>query len=185
MELTKTGRNWIVGGLSFAALLAATYLWRQYYLLYHAGTKLKGAVIHNLGLSNVNFTVYIEIDNTGDLSVGVNDQKYDIYIGNIFVVSVTSKDLVHIKSNNKTLLPLRIDMTPQLLLVVGLQNIGNILSDRNKFVINVKGRLSLKAGVVSLKDFDISMTFTLQEIMDLAAQPNPTNAPLIENKPLL
>ena len=169
MAWSKSQKNWAWGTVIFGAIVGiGTYITRQYNFLYNASTKLAGATIQKLTLASVKFTAYIKLKNLGDLSVDVTEQKYDIYVGSTYVLSVTNKNKVHIKSNGSTIIPLTIEFIPKDLLVAGLQNLGSILNDTSKFVINIKGKLSFKAGILSMKDYELAMTFTLKEIIELA-----------------
>ena len=176
MAVTTTGKKWILG-LVFTGTVVGitTYIVRQFRFLYKAGTRLAGAKIHNLGISNIKFTIGIELENKGDISANVTDQKYDIYIGNVLISSISNKTKVHINSNSSSVIPLTIELSPQNILLAGLQNMSAILNDKSKFVFNIKGVLSFNAGLLTMKDYILNMSFSLQEIVDMA---NSTPAPV-------
>lgn len=169
--MTLTGiqkRNIAIGGILTLIVGIGIYVYRQYDHLVKAGKKLIGAKVHNLSLSGVNATVYVEIDNKGDLSVDVIGQDYNIYVNDKFVSNVKVKDDIRINSNGKSILPLTINFNPQTVLMAGLVNLTSILSDKSKIIISVKGSLSIKTGVLSVKNFGFNVDMTLAEIVEIA-----------------
>lgn len=173
MALTPQNKKTILGiAVALGITGIGAYLYTQYKKLYNAGVKLAGAKVYNLGINNVKFTILLAIENKGDLSVKITDQKYQISIGEIYVSTITNDKNVLVRSKGTTYLPLTIEFNPKNALISVLQNITSLFNDKSKFVFNINGKLSIEAGIVKLKDYEIKLSFNLQEIIDLSNKPS-------------
>lgn len=167
-------KKYLVPMLLGITAVITVYGARQIYLLYQAAFKIVGAKINKIGISGIDMILYAEIDNKGDISAQINDQHYEVFLNKTKVSTVDAKQEVHINSNGKTIIPIHVAFNPETILMAGADNILNLLTDKSKIKIEIKGNLSLKSGVISLKDYPVDITYTLQEIIDSSKQPAPT-----------
>lgn len=154
--------------LGTLAVVVTAYAARQLYLLYQASFKVVGAQIGTLSTKSIKIVLDVELDNAGDISATVSNQHYDIYLNNIQVSTIDSADIIHINSNGATIIPINIDLAPDKILKIGTQNLADLLTDRSKIVLDIIGYLSVKTGPVSLKNYPISVKYTLQQLIDMA-----------------
>jgi LEA14-like dessication related protein len=162
----------LAGGLLLTGLFSiGLYLKRQYDFLYNATYKISSAVIHNVSLSNIKFTIYIKLTNKGDLSAWIRSQSYDIFVNDVFVVNVKNLTDVHVNSNGDSVLPLTIEFDPSKLASTAVKNIASLLLDRSKIIFKIKGTLTVEMGAIKIKDVVFNMLYTLQEIIDISKTP--------------
>lgn len=168
MAITKTQRNWlIVAGLGLITTVVV-YITRQYNALINAGKKIVGAKVHSMTLTKVNVTVFVEIENKGDLSVDITGQDYNVYVNDTYVSNIKAKEEIHINSNGKSVLPLNIEFNPSQVLLTSLTNLTSIMSDKSKVMVSVRGGLSLKSGALNVKNYSFELNMSLAEIIKAA-----------------
>ena len=161
----------IIPILSTLALLVIAYGARKFYLLYNAVFKVARVIIKTISIKEINIVVFAEIYNKSDISAIVNGQHYDVFFNNELVSKIDAKELIHINSNGKTIIPISINFNPSAVLNTGINNLANILLDRTKINIEIKGQLSLKIGIVELKNYKVNVKYTLQELINISKQP--------------
>jgi LEA14-like dessication related protein len=149
----------------------ALYLASQFYIIYHASYKISRVVINNLSLTSASIVLYIEIVNNSNLLIIITDQKYDIIVNGTKVSSVDSKDPIILAKNDKAVMPLNINFSPTDIVKTGVQNLTAILTDKSKVNIEVKGSVSIKWKLINLKNINVDITYTLQELIDMSKQP--------------
>jgi LEA14-like dessication related protein len=163
-----------VGGLSLIFL--GTYLNKQYKMLMDgivkAFTKINGVVIKQLSLSNLQFTLMFKIVNKGDLSVDVTKQSYNLYINNIQVATLVNNNILRISSQSITNFPIDVNLVTKDLLKAGANNLQYILTDKSKIVFKIVGTLTIKAGIITLKNLPIQQTFSLADLVGGGTQQN-------------
>ncbi len=147
------------------------YFKRQLNYLADATSKIIGAKIHNVGIGNIRFTLYIKIQNKGDISALITDQNYEIFANDFFVSKIHSQTEIHLKSNGDTLIPLEVEFNPSNVFLNGVSNLSAIIQDKSKLKFLVKGKLSLQAGIVALKDYTFEISMTLAEITAMSNKP--------------
>jgi LEA14-like dessication related protein len=166
MKLTTT-HKWIIGGLLTAGIVGVTvYLKKQYNKIYNAVWTFAGAKIQTISLQKIKFTVFFRIKNEGDLSIIVSEQDYNVLVNDIFVSKVINKTDFIIASNATSKIPFDVDFKPIDAIKAGLGNLEQFLTDKSKIRITLKGKLTLKAGILKLRALPFEMTYTLKEIME-------------------
>lgn len=191
MQLT-TKHKWFIGGGLTLLALGTIYLVRQARLLYNAVYTVAGIVVKNISLNDINFTLLLKVENKGDLHVDIVEQSYDVYVNKMFVSHIEypsaqqlqecsallaadkttckNKYITPIASNSSSTIPLNIQFNPSDLLKTGFQNITSILGNQANVIINIKGKLTFKAGPITMKDFAIEETMTLADIVKNSMQ---------------
>lgn len=153
--------------LTFLSLggIVIMYGIRQLYLLYNIKFKVKNVDIKNVSLNSVNIILYVAIGNKSDISANITGQHYSILLNGVLISTLENKDMVHINSNGKTLIPINVNFSPSKI-------IGNInLLDIMKNTLSIKGFFSVKIGAIDLNNYPIDLTYTLQELVDISKQP--------------
>ena len=164
----------LVPALLTLIVAVATYGGWQLYLLYKATFKIIGTKIKNIAFNNIDIVLYTELDNKGDISAQVYEQHYDVFFNGKKVSDIDAKEIIHINSNGKSIIPIRIAFNPEKIVAEGLSNLIQILTDRSKITLQVRGYLSLKSGIVSMKKYPIDIKYTLQELIDISKEPKVT-----------
>lgn len=161
----------IIPILSGLAVLVLAYGARQFYLLYKATFKVIRTKIKTISASQISLVIFAEIDSKSDVSAVVNGQHYDVFLNNELVSRIDAIERIHINSNGKTVIPININFNPSAVIKTGIANLANLLLDRSKVVIEIKGYLSMKVGIVELKNYPVNIKYTLQELIDISKEP--------------
>lgn len=151
--------------------LVLAYGVRQFYLLYKATFKVIKTKIKTITSNQISIVVFGELESKSDVSAVVNGQHYDVFLNNELVSRIDAKDLIHINSNGKTIIPIDINFNPASVVKTGLNNLVNLLLDRTKVNIEIRGYLSMKVGIVELKNYKVNIKYTLQELIDISKEP--------------
>lgn len=166
----------LVPGLLITAAAVLVYGGRQLYLLYKAAVKIVNVKINSISTGNISLVLYAELINKGDISAVVKNQHYDVFLNNVIVSTIDSRNEIHVNSNGKTILPININFSPDKTLSIGLANLSNLLIDRAKVVLEIKGYLSLTSGPITLNNFLVNIKYTLQELIDMSKEQRETQA---------
>lgn len=161
----------IIPILSGLAILIIAYGSRQFYLLYNAKFGVKKTQIKGISAKEINILIDAEFKNKSDISAKVHNQHYEVFFNNVLVLTINIDKLIHINSNGKTIIQIPIIFNPSLVVKAGMGNILDLLFDRSKIIVEIKGYLSIKVGIIELKNYKVSMKQTLQELIDIAKKP--------------
>jgi len=159
----------LIGTLFYGAgLLIVIYGIQQLVTLYHSTYKVIRTKVNKLSLTAMDIILYLQITNNSDISAQIHNEFFEVFINDKKVSEIKSSDLVHINSNGNTVLPIPIKINADQLLKVAANNISNILNDKSKIRLEIKGYLSLTAGAISLKNYPVDVNYTLQDIIDMS-----------------
>lgn len=170
--MKASAKRWIAFGIVILALGGITwYVIRQVNLLYNYCYAISGAIIKKISLDVVKFTILLKIQNRSDITLNLGRQEYLIYINEIYVTKVTYTEPKKLVSKTSETFPINVEFNPKDLLKAGLQNIQNIIFDKSKLIIGIKGKINAKAGLVSVNDLTIEYNLSLAEMLE----PSPEN----------
>lgn len=161
----------IIPILSGLAILVFAYGARQFWLLYNATFKVVKTRIKTITAGKISLTLLTEINSKSDVSAVINGQHYEVFFNDKLVSRIDGTEKIHINSNGKTLIPIDIDFNPSAIIQTGIANITNLILDRTKVNIEIKGYLSLKVGIVEMKNYPVDIKYTLQELIDISKEP--------------
>jgi len=161
----KTTKGLIIGGLRLATSLVVIYFRKQLKLLSEACYYISGGVVHALGMDNVSITIFLKVTNESDLTIDLSNMMFKVYVNKMYVTKIVKPEKQKILSKADVIIKLDFQFNPQDLLRAGLANIAPILYDKEKLVIDIKGSLSARTGIVTLRDFPIEESITLKEIL--------------------
>lgn len=165
LNLTKA-EKWTIAGILTGWIVYGIYLYRHGKRLYDALYTVSGVVIQELSLDNVSLTLLLKLQNTGDLSVDITKQKYDIFVNNIKITRIENEDKVKIYSNACSVIPLKVKFSPRDLAKVGMDNLSFLIGDKSKINVQVKGWLSFSVGPMKISDFKLDESMTLAQIIE-------------------
>jgi LEA14-like dessication related protein len=155
----------IIGGIALVGLSLAAYFNKQMRLLREACYTLAGAIINEISLTNVSFTLVLNISNKSDIDFTVTNQSYNIYVNDMLVATIDKKEDVRVLARGRSTVNINVAFNPQDLLSRGMQNIANLVRNKNNMIIEIKGYLSLSAGAVSITDYQVDERLTLAELL--------------------
>ena len=155
----------IIGGIGLTLVAVAAYFEKQANLLKEACSTIAGAIIHQISFTNVSFTLMMNIANKSDIDFTVTNQKYNVYVNNMLVAKIDNPDTVKVNARGTSTVNINVKFNPQDLLKKGIQNITSLIKNKDNMIIEVKGYLSLKAGIISVTDYQVDERMTLKEIL--------------------
>jgi len=159
----------IFGGVALSLIMLSSYFNRQKKLLMDACYTVAGAIINEINFNVVNFTMILNISNKSDIDFSVTNQSYNVYVNGMLVAKIDKEDIIKVLARGRSTVNIAVSFNPQDLLKQGMQNIANLISNKNNMIIEIKGYLSLQAGAVSVKDYQVDERLTLGELL----APNP------------
>lgn len=154
----------IIGGLALVGIVVMAYLAKQVDLLKNACYTIAGAIIHEISFNKMSFTMLLNISNKSDIDFMVTNQKYNIYVNGMLVAVVQNPNDIKVRAKGMSTVNIDIDFNPQDLLKKGIENIASLIQNKNNIIIEVKGYLSLKAGVVNVKNYEVDERLSLKEL---------------------
>lgn len=132
------------------------------------GYNFKGIKMGKSTPFQINMLGFMEIDNVLDVGANVYNQSYDIIMNNRVVSVIQSHKEYFIPANQKTIIPLTISIdTGKLLRTAGLAA-RDILYNPSKVVIQIRGRISVRKGLIRVRNIDVDSTDTLKSYIDAA-----------------
>lgn len=155
----------IIGGLGLGLVAIMAYFNKQANLLKEACFIVAGAIIHKISFDRVSFTMLLNISNRSDIDFSVINQKYNVYVNKMLVATIENPEKVDVKARGKTTVNIDVKFNPQDLLKQGIQNITALIQNKDNMMIEIKGHLSLKAGMISVTDYQVDERLTLKEIL--------------------
>ena len=161
----------IIGGLLVAATSIAVYMKQQFNLIKDSCYTISGGIIHSLGLDSVKMTLFFKFVNDSDLTIKISDMKFNIFVNKMFVTKIERTEEQTLLSKADTIIRLDFEFNPQDLLRAGITNIANIIYDKEKLVIGIKGSFSAKTGIIKLKNFPFEEDITLKELLTPSTKP--------------
>lgn len=151
-----------------AGLLVIIYGVKELIILYKSAYKVVRTKINKISLTTIDIILYLQITNNSDISAQIKNEFFEVFINDKKVSEIKSADLIHINSNGNTVLPIPIKINSDQLIKVAANNISNILNDKSKIKLEIKGYLSLQVGAIDLKNYAIDINYTLQDLIDMS-----------------
>lgn len=147
-----------------AALLAViSYLVIQLNKISNAALSYAGMKIKSVSLNKIEIIAYFKLINTGSASITLRNQEYDVFINGKFVSHMKSPSSFTI-APGENILPLEVTIGLGDVLKAGISNISQILTDKDKINISLKGKRSMKIGPLAFNNVVIDETFNLGSI---------------------
>lgn len=159
-----------IGGLGFA--LYAFYK-RQITLAMSYCYKFSNISFINTSKDRFTIDLTLKIKNQSDIRLNLPNYMFEVYINNKFITTVASAVPTDLLANAVSLLTVRIDFNPSKVFNFSdvLSLIASALTDKSKFVIRLKGKISANISFIKIKDMPIDMQMTLADIL-APADPN-------------
>jgi len=173
----KTWAKISIGLLTVGVVSAGIYLGIQIRKIINSPFKLKSVKDVDISGGEIKFTLITEITNESSISAYVKDQYYEIFFNGkriskienkseIFVGAAHKYDKLGNLKPNDAKIPLKVEIDKQALTNALFTNLTNLVADKSKVKLSLKGYFTWTAGIVQAKQ-PFELAYTLQEIMDL------------------
>jgi LEA14-like dessication related protein len=156
-------------GLVITAIALVGYFAKQASMLRKSCYTLAGAIINNISFNNVKLTLLVNIKNKSDIPFTVYNQRYSVYVNGLLVSKIERDGDSVIDAQSKSVFQVNVEFNPQDLLRAGIINIEPLLYDKEKLMIDLRGNISLKSGLVRIRNYKVEEKMSLKELLT----PNP------------
>jgi len=157
--MSRTGK--IIIWFLVAVLIAViTYLVTQLMKISKAPLTYVSIKIKSMSFSKIDLTAYFKLINTGTATVTVSKQEYDVFM-NGKLVSHMKYSEPFIIAPGENILPMEVTIGLSDAIKAGWTNLHDIVTDKSKINISLKGKRSMKIGLISLNNVVIDETFNL------------------------
>jgi len=155
----KKGRL-IILLLVLLLLSVVTYLIVQLRKVNSAVWTYAGVKIKSLSFKKIELTAYFRVTNNGMATITLSNQEYDVYLNGKFLSHMKYSQPFTIMPGTNTM-PLEVVANLSDILKTGWANLSQILTDKSKLSVNLKGTYSLKIGFLSFNKQGLNQTFSL------------------------
>jgi hypothetical protein len=83
----------------------------------------------------------------------------------MLVAKIDKEEVIKVLARGRSTVNISVVFNPQDLLKQGMQNIANLILNKNSMIIEIKGYLSLQAGAISVRDYQVDERLTLGELL--------------------
>jgi len=150
---------------SLVAILVAvvSYLVIQLMKISKAPLTYAGMKIRSVSLAKIDLTVFFKLLNTGTASVTVSEQEYDVFINGKLVSHMKYSEPFVIRPG-ENIVPMEVTIRLSDAVRAGIANLSDIINDKSKINIALKGKRSMKVGFLSFNNVAINEIFNLGDI---------------------
>lgn len=161
-----TGGQVIIGIAIIGVLTtAAVYFIRQAKMLSDYCYKFAKVKINSVGLKKIDLTLWFKIKNKSDIDIKITKQQYTVYVNENAVSNITSNDLINIPPQQWAYFKIGVLFNPLQVLNIALQNVSELLTDKDSIKIRIAGKLSAGSEFLRLKNIPIDYSTTLGELL--------------------
>lgn len=156
----KAGKVKYIALAAIVGATGATAIWAygQYKKLLKNITGIKSFQIKSLSIKNIAFNVVATYTNTMDFDIKLTNQEYDIYLDNIYALTLKNPNELIIKANGTTEIPLDASFDPKELFQKLSVNPVKFLTDYKNIQVKIVMRLKVK-----LLFFNVTIPYTYED----------------------
>ncbi len=173
----KTSAKIAIGLISVGVVGVGTYLYIQVQKIINAPFALKSVKGLDLTGGDIKFTLITQITNESNLSAYVKDQYYEVFFNGKPISKIENKSEIFVGAAHKydkdgnllpndAKIPLKVEINKKALGDAIFANLTNLVADKSKVKLSLKGYFTWRAGIISTKQ-PFELAYTLQEIIDL------------------
>ena len=156
----------IIGGASLLGIvLVSAWVAKQAKALYDACFTVAGAIIHTISFDKMDMDLMVNIANKSDVSFTVINQDYQVYINKMLVAEITKNDNIKVVSKGNTTMKINVKFNPQDLLKKGIDNITNLINNKDRLVVEIRGTISIGKGLISFNNYRVDETLLMKELL--------------------
>ena len=157
--MTKQGKI-IVFSLVAILIAVITYILTQLGKISKATFKYVGVQINKFTLQKIEIRVFLSLVNEGSLSVTISNQQYDVFLNDKFISHIKNPVPFKIKPGTN-IMPLDVFINTSDILKAGWSNLSELLLDKSKVNITLKGGYDLKIGFIRVGKQAMEQKFNL------------------------
>lgn len=154
-----------VGTAITSIILLSAWAAKQAKALYDACFTVAGAVIHTISTDKMDMDLMVNISNKSDVSFTITKQDYQVYVNKMLVAEVSKKENITVVSKGNTTMKINVKFNPQDLLKKGIENIANLIKNKDSLVVEIRGTISIGKGLISLNDYRVDETLLMKELL--------------------
>lgn len=173
----KTSAKIAIGLIGVGIVSVSTWLYIQVQKIINAPFKIISAKDIDVSGGEIKFTLISQITNESSISAYVKEQYYEVFFngnriskienkGEIFVGAANKYDKNGNLKPNNAKIPLKVEIDKKALTDALLTNLTNLVANKSKVKLSLKGYFTWRAGIVSTKQ-PFELSYTLQEILDM------------------
>jgi LEA14-like dessication related protein len=137
-----------------------SYFINQLLKISKADFLFSGVKIKSITLNKIELIAYFKTINEGTASVTISKQEYDVFLNGKYVSRMKSTEPITIKPG-ENIIPFDVTIGLADALKAGWSNLSQILTDKSKVNITIKGTRDMKIGFIPIKNIEINETFNL------------------------
>jgi LEA14-like dessication related protein len=168
----KKGKLFIIGLIAILIAVIA-YLIRELMKVQKSAMDYAGAKIKSLSFKNIQLTAYFKLTNPGMATITLINQDYDVYMNGKFVTHMKYSEPFTIKPGIN-IMPLEISANYGDLIKAGWSNLSDLLNDKSKVNISLKGTYTLKIGFLKFNKVALNENFNLGQLTEPKQKTNNT-----------
>jgi LEA14-like dessication related protein len=153
----------IILSLILILIGVVSYLISQLQKISKAALTFSGVKLKSITLNKIDLVAYFKTINEGTASVTISEQEYDVFLNGKYVSHMRSTKPITIKPG-ENILPFDVTIGLSDILKAGWANLGQILTDKSKINITIKGTRDMRIGFIPIKNIAINETFNLGEM---------------------
>ena len=151
-----------VGGVAYG--LYSFYL-KQIEILQNLSYSLKGIKLSDFSLSSTDVVLTLEVVNNSDISITISKYYFDVYVNNIFVGVIQSKNVNEQLKGLGGISTFNVKVRVKNSALIGGNLISGIRQNFKNATIRLKGVYGLKKGIINFKDLQVDETFKVKDFM--------------------
>ncbi len=135
---------------------------------------IKKSKVKDASAKNIDIDFAVDFKNNSDIEAQIDGYTFDVLLNNVRVSEVTSGNKEIIKASDFTTIIVPIKLNLSNLLSKKLINqdfVKNIIFDKSKIMVGIKGFVSGGALGVKLKDMEIEISYSLAELLKPSKEP--------------
>ena len=167
----------IIVAIVIAILLGAGYFAKKQMdkaMKYCYNYNIKKSKVGKVSATSLVIDFAIDFKNSSDITATLDGYKFEVIINNIKVGEVSSTKGFYLTANTITTIVVPINVNPSALLskkLINADTIKNIISDKSKVNLTIKGSVTGGAIGLQIKDMPIEFSMSLAEIMAPTTEP--------------
>lgn len=163
--MNTTTKIAIGGTAALGIILLSAWVAKQAKALYDACFTVAGAVIHTISMDKMDMDLLVNISNKSDVSFTVTNQNYQVYINKMLVAVISNNENTKVVAKGNTTMKINVKFNPQDLLKKGIENIANLIRNKDSLVVEIKGTISIGKGLVSFNNYKVDETLLMKELL--------------------
>lgn len=140
----KIDRKYLIAGAIGIVTIAGALAYLQYKRLMNYVIKVGKIKVNKISLNNIDFNLLLNFENKSDISFEIKNQRYDVYLNNIFIVKVENQSANKVNGKSTSVIGLNVKFDPS----AAIKKLGagtlDLLTKPEKVMLKVDIKLKVK-----------------------------------------